>query len=181
MKSLTSVPSESPHCTNETELQPYSANQSSFHIHESRPNNDDVILRGLVYCSYACKVWILSVSVFFSAADWESQFRRVAQPWFIIGPIASSIICSILPAAIFFTWVAPSVTSRGGLPHIITASKLFVACCKSFPPASLDINSYVGMVRNYLSPPTSRYADEMEQHCGRRLLLRRHQLLIFQC
>jgi len=36
------------------------------------------------------------------------------------------------------------------LPHIIIASTLFVACCKSFPPASSDINSYVG-----LNEPTS--------------------------
>mmetsp|Transcript_17040 Transcript_17040/g.28904 ORF Transcript_17040/g.28904 Transcript_17040/m.28904 type:complete len:100 (-) Transcript_17040:226-525(-) len=55
------------------------------------------------------------------------------------------------------------------------SSKLFVACCKSFPPASSDINSYVG-----LNEPTSplqhmqvnTMADEMEQQLGRRLLPR---------
>ena len=79
-------------------------------------------------------------------------------------------------------WLHPS-QAEAWLPHIITASTLFVACCKSFPPASSDINSYVG-----LNEPTSplqhmqvnTMADEMEQQLGRRLLPRRRQLLIFQ-
>mmetsp|Transcript_26004 Transcript_26004/g.38189 ORF Transcript_26004/g.38189 Transcript_26004/m.38189 type:complete len:84 (+) Transcript_26004:1875-2126(+) len=75
----TFVPSES-------DRTPHSANQSSFHVHESRPNNDDMILRGLVHCSYLClqSLNFVSVYAFFTAADCLYKSRNsgsvLAQP-----------------------------------------------------------------------------------------------------